>query len=414
LERLGYSDLMKAKTVTLMAGLTLLAAGALLLGAFSHKGRGRPGAAKIAKREVLAPDAAPADRVDTIDIPPQATFGELMTGAGVSAGDAAAIYAASKDVYDLATIHAGKKIDLHHDLASGALTELVYALNGDQELHVRKAGEAWAATKETIKYEVKLKSAKGTIASSLYAAGMDQGLDEGAIVALADVFQWTVDFSQDVRVGDTFSFTYEERYRDGKYVMPGDILAAEYVNAGVAHRAYHYTDASGEGGYYDENGNSLRKMFLKAPVAFKYITSGYTTGRRYVSAFNVSTGHRAIDYAAKIGTPIRATADGVVAFAGWDGPYGNKISIRHNSTYSTNYCHQSKFAVKKGQHVVQGQIIGYVGTTGFSTGPHLHYEMVKNGVKINPLKEVFPGTDPIKEGDKIAFQQVVDEWKNKL
>jgi murein DD-endopeptidase MepM/ murein hydrolase activator NlpD len=408
---------MKAWMLSLLAGSALLAAGIFLLGPFSHQARGQGKNTRVVKTEttfVPAPATVPTDRVDTIEIPPQATFSELMTDAGVSSIDATAIYTASRDVYDLTAIRAGKKIDLHHDPASGEFKELVYALNGDEELHVRKAGDVWTAVRETIDYEVKIKSAKGTLASSLYAAGMDLGLDERVVVELADVFQWTIDFAQDVRVGDTFSFSYEERYRDGIYVMPGDILVAEYRNAGVAHQAYHFKDSTGNDGYYDEKGTSLRKMFLKAPVSFKYITSGFTTGRRFVSAFNVSTGHRAIDYAAKIGTPIRATADGVVAFAGRDGPYGNKISVRHNATYTTNYCHQSRFAVKKGQHVVQGQIIGYVGTTGFSTGPHLHYEMVKNGVKINPMNEVFPGTDPIKEEDKVAFQQVIDQWKDKL
>ena len=407
---------MKARTLTVIVGLSLLGAGILLLGPFSRKAQGQQAASEQAKKAAETAPAVPPDRVDSIEIPAQATFGELLSGAGVSDADASAMYAASKDAYDLATIQAGKKIDLHYDPASGALKELVYALNGDEELHVRKDGAgAWTAARETIVYDIRIKSAKGTVASSLYAAGLDHGVDERAIVALADVFQWTVDFAQDVRTGDTFSIVYEERYRDGAYVMPGNILAAEYVNAGVAHRAYYFKDADGNDGYYDQDGTSLRKMFLKAPVAFKYITSGFTTGARYVSAFKqFNKSHMAIDYAASIGTPIRATADGVVAFAGWDGPYGNKITIRHNATYSTNYCHQSKFAVKKGQHVTQGQVIGYVGTTGYSTGPHLHYEMVKNGVKINPLKEVFPGTDPIKEEDKAAFQQVVAQWKGKL
>lgn len=406
---------MKAKSLSLLVGIALLAAGGLMLGPFSRKaegGQGTPGDAPAGQAQ--AEPEAPQGRVETVEIPAKATFSVLMEDAGVGGSVAAAIHAASQDVYDLATIRAGKTIDLVHDPVSDELTELVYQPNDEQELHVRKTAEGWVAALEDIVYDVKIKTAKGEVTSSLYAAGLAQGLDERAIIEMADVFQWTVDFAQDVRVGDSFSVIYEERYRDGKYVMPGAILAAEYVNAGTSFKAYRYVDAAGEEGYYDESGASLRKMFLKAPVAFKYITSGFTTGLRYVSAFNTSTGHRAIDYAAPIGTPIRATADGVVSFAGWAGPYGNKISIRHNGTYSTNYCHQSKFAVKKGQHVVQGQIIGYVGTTGFSTGPHLHYEMVKNGTKINPLKETFPGTDPIKDEDKAAFQQVVDRWKDKL
>lgn len=406
---------MKARTVIAVTGIALLAAGAFLVSPFSHKAQGQQKKNETVKTAPETPPEAPPDRIDSLEIPAQATFGRLLADAGVQAADTAAIYAASKDVYDLAAIHAGKTIELYYDPSTGAFKELVYALNGDEELHVRKGPGGWTAAKEAIPYDIKLRSAKGTVTSSLYAAGLDQGLDERAIVELADVFQWTVDFAQDVRAGDTFSLTYEERWHDGKYVMPGNILAAAYVSGGVTHRAFYFKDADGNDGYYDENGDSLRKMFLKAPVAFKYITSGFTTSPRYVSAFHqFNPSHRAIDYAAPIGTPIRATADGIVTFAGRDGPYGNKITIRHNGTYSTNYCHQSKFAVKKGQRVSQGQVIGYVGTTGYSTGPHLHYEMVKNGVKIDPLKEVFPGTDPVKASDKAAFRQTVAEWEDKL
>ena len=406
---------MKTKAITLMVGLFLLGAGIAVLWPSSHTAEGQqaPGDAPQAAQAPQGPQRT----VERVEITPQATFGVLMEDAGVSGADTTAIYAASQDVYDLATIRAGKTLDLYYDptgSGTGTFSELVYALNDEEELHVRKQGEAWTAGKETIAYEIKLKTVEGTVESSLYAAAMGQGIDERAVIGMADVFQWTIDFAQDVRVGDTFKFIYEERYRDGAYVMPGHVLAAEYVNDGTAYRGFRFVDSKGEEGYYDEKGTSLRKMFLKAPVAFKYITSGFTTGRRYVSAFNTSTGHRAIDYAAKAGTPIRATADGVVSFAGWDGPYGNKVSIRHNGTYSTNYCHQSKMIVKRGQHVEQGQVIGYVGSTGFSTGPHLHYEMVKNGTKINPLKETFPGTDPVPEAEKPAFEEVVKSWEGKL
>ena len=394
-----------------VAGIALIGFGGfLVLKSFESPAR----ASEIAAKRGVAGEtsAAPPDRIQHVEILPQATFSTAMLEAGVSATDTSAIYATSKDVYDLAYIRAGKTLDLHYDSKTDAFTQLVYAISTEEELYVTCEDDAWNARRVTIAYEVKLRRAEGTVESSLYEAALKGGVDERAVIAFADVFQWTVDFAQDVRVGDTFKFVYEERYRDGAYVMPGNILAAEYVNDGEAHRAYLFTDAEGEEGYYDEKGTALRKLFLKAPVAFKYITSGFTTGRRYVSAFNTSTGHRAIDYAAKVGTPIRATADGTVVFAGWDGPYGNKITIRHNGTYTTNYCHQSRFAVKKGQKVSQGQIIGYVGSTGFSTGPHLHYEMVKNGTKINPLREVFPGTDPVKPEEMSAFQETVAKWKD--
>jgi len=155
-------------------------------------------------------------------------------------------------------------------------------------------------------------------------------------------------------------------------------------------------------------------MFLKAPLSFKYISSGFTTGQRYVAAFDVSTGHRAIDYAATIGTPIRTVGDGTISFAGWNGPYGYMVKVRHNSTYSTNYAHMSKMAVRTGEKVKQGDVIGYVGSTGFSTGPHLHYEMVKNGVKINPLNEVLPPGKPIKEENKERFFNSIKEYQERI
>jgi len=357
----------------------------------------------------------PPDRIQTVIIPEGSVFSKVIIEAGVSSLDAEAVYVAAKASYDLAAVRAGRTINLAYDPSTNVLKKLVYPINDIEELQAKRTADgSWIATRESIKYEIRQKTARGKISSSLYAAGLEVGMDERAIIDLADVFQWTVDFAQDVRVDDTFSVIYEERWRDGFYVMPGRVLAAEYVNDGEKYRAFVYQNEAGIEGYYDESGGSLRKMFLKAPVAFKYITSSFTTGLRYVSAFNVSTGHRAIDYAASKGTPIRATADGTVTFAGWGGAYGNKVTIRHNGTYTTNYGHQSRIAVKKGQKVTQGQVIGYVGSTGFSTGPHLHYEMVKNGTRINPLREKFPGTDPLAESEKLNFQKTIEKYGPEL
>lgn len=358
--------------------------------------------------------APPEPVIERVTIEPNMTFGAVMKSAGVADADAAAIYAAAKPHYDLASIRAGISMIFAKDPETAELVSVVYPVSIEEELRVMRTSQGWEAKREAIAYEIRKRKAKGTVESSLYAAGLKQGVDERAVIALADVFQWTIDFAQDVRVGDTFEFLYEELWRDGRFVMPGRVLTATYTNDGHVYQAYLYTNAKGEEGYFDETGDSLRKMFLKAPVAFKYITSGYTTGLRYVSAFNTSTGHRAIDYAAKTGTPIRATAAGTVSFAGRNGPYGNMVSIRHNGTYSTNYAHQSKMAVKKGQKVEQGQIIGYVGSTGFSTGPHLHYEMVKNGVKINPLRETFPATDPVAKEELDVFKQTAAELSIEL
>src|SRR5688572_29012903 len=252
---------MKTKALTLVLGVILFAAGIAVLWPSSHSAEGQQAEETGDSGTPVA--AEPKKSVVRVDIPPQGTFGVLMEDAGVSGTDTTAIYAASKDVYDLATIRAGKAIDLVYDptsFGSGTLRELVYALKDEEELHVRKEGDAWTAVKETIAYELKIKTVEGTVESSLYAAALGQGIDERAVIAMADVFQWTIDFAQDVRVGDTFKFIYEERYRDGAYVMPGHVIAAEYVNDGTVYRGFRFIDSKGEEGYYDEKGTSLRKM----------------------------------------------------------------------------------------------------------------------------------------------------------
>jgi len=350
----------------------------------------------------------------SVEITEGSTYGILMEQAGVGGADAANIFVAAEDVYDLSSVRLGRVIDLRYDRESGKLISLVYQIDSEEKLYVDRTDDGWLAECREIEYEVRLRTVEGAIDSSLYVSALEQGLDDRAVIALTDVFQWTIDFVMDVRQGDTYRFIFEERYLDGEYVMPGQVFAAKFTNDGQPNYAFAYTTSDGKFGHFDESGESVQKMFLKAPVAFKYISSGFTTGLRYVSAFNVSTGHRAIDYAAPTGTPIRSVGDGTIVRAGWNGGYGRFVSVRHNGTYTTNYAHMSRIAVSYGQKVTQGQTIGYVGSTGFSTGPHLHYEMVKHGVKINPLREDFPSVDPVPEDELADYMKVVEEWKPQL
>jgi murein DD-endopeptidase MepM/ murein hydrolase activator NlpD len=379
----------------------------------------------------VAPPEEKKDRVSKIEIVDGATYGNLMSTSGVAYDEAMAIYGVAQPLYDLVKVRIGRFIELVYDKDTDELKELKYKIDTEDELHVRNvkyfaqnnetasgtapiADKKWTAKIEPIPYEIKIKTAGGTVSSSMYQAALDSNIDIKAIIELADAFQWTIDFAMDPRVGDTFKFVYEERFLDGEYVMPGKIFAGRYVNDGQEYYVYYFEENKDNIGFFDKDGNSVQKMFLKAPVAFKYISSPFTTGMRYIEAFNVSTGHRAVDYAAAQGTPIRAVGDGTVTSAGWRAGYGNLTSIRHNSTYSTNYGHQSKFAVKKGVKVKQGQVIGYVGSTGFSTGPHLHYEMVKNGVKVNPMLEVLPPGEPIKQENRDRFFAEVEKYKTQL
>ena len=355
-----------------------------------------------------------SDITKFIDILDGEVYSKVMEKAEIGGTVTQKIYDAAKSVYDLAKIRSGKKIELVYDGKTLELKKFIYKINTEDQLIVNIKPELQAAV-EKIPYETKIKTAHGEVKTSMYAAALENGIDERAIIDLADAFQLTIDFATDPQAGDAFSMVYEERYLNGKYVMPAQILAGRYINSGRPYEIYFFRESADNEGYFDQNGNSVQKMFLKAPVQFKYITSGFTSGLRYVSNFNVATRHRAIDYAAPTGTPIRSVGDGTVVSAGWSkAGYGNLTSIRHNGTYTTNYAHQSRIIVRRGQKVKQSQIIGYVGTTGFSTGPHLHFEMVKNGVKINPLREILPPGQKLSKDSLEKFQKEIEKYKDSL
>jgi murein DD-endopeptidase MepM/ murein hydrolase activator NlpD len=330
------------------------------------------------------------------------------------------ILEATTDIYDLTKIRVGREMKFYFDKDTDEFKEMVYPIDTEEELFINQTIEGLVAERKEIDYEVRVKTAQGTIESSLYETAVEQGTDIRAIIDLADIFAWTVDFGMGIRVGDTYKFIYEERYRNGEYVMPGRIMAARFVNDGRNIEGYYFFEGIDENeieqdGYYHPDGQSVQKLFLKNPVSFKYISSGFTTGSRYISAFNISTGHRAIDYAAAAGTPIRAVGDGQVTSAGWNSKgYGNLTKIRHNGTYSTNYAHQSKIYVRYGQYVKQGDIIGTVGSTGLSTGPHLHYEMVKFGTKVNPLTVELPSNEAVDDDKLEEFKNSIISYQQQL
>jgi murein DD-endopeptidase MepM/ murein hydrolase activator NlpD len=408
-------------TVKIILFLAFISAVAVFWSSWGRKPVATDNAKAVEVSDEKIPPIIPDKKV-LLEVKDGDTYGKLMGDAEVGSKMTAAIYDAAKDKYDLVKIRLGKFLEMVYDNDTNELKELVYKIDTEEELSVKNAKffpvasstVEWTAELRAIVYEVKLAVREGEVQSSMYQAAIDNNIDIRAIIELADAFQWSIDFAMDPRVGDKFKFVYEERFLDGQPAAPGKVLAGYYVNDGTRYEAYYFHESDENEGYFDADGNSAQKMFLKAPVAFKYISSGFTTGLRYIEAFNVSTGHRAVDYAAAVGTPIRAVGDGKILQAAWNGGYGNFVSIRHNGTYTTNYGHLSKFAVKKGASVKQGQIIGYVGSTGFSTGPHLHYEMVKNGVKINPLKEVLPPGQAVKDENKDRFKQEMSKWREML
>lgn len=368
--------------------------------------------------------SAPAvisDRLVEIEVQPEMTFSLVAETAGLDKNLVQELLTVSSEVYDLSKIRVGRTFSFFFSPDTGELKKFIYPLDSEEELWVDKnAAGGWQARREKIAYDIKLKTVAGTIENSLYESAVSQGVDIRAIIALADVFAWSIDFGMGIRQGDTYKFIFEERYREGVYVLPGQILAARFVNDGKVVEGYYFSegmDEEGEtiDGYYHPDGQSVQKIFLKNPVSYKYISSGYTSGLRYISAFDISTGHRAIDYAAASGSPVRTVGEGQVISAGWNKQgYGNFISIRHNETFSTNYAHLSKIYVRRGQWVQQSDIIGAVGSTGLSTGPHLHFEMLKYGTKINPLTVDLPSDKAVSPEKMEEFKKTVEYWQTQL
>ena len=348
------------------------------------------------------------------------TFGILAAENGMAIATRSAILASAKKVYDLAAIAAGKELIFVYDGESGVLKELDYEINKDEMLIVRNvstttAVELWEAEKVPIEYQTEVAKAKGTIENSLYETIVEQGLDERLALALAETFAWQIDFAAQIQKRDNFKVIYEKKYRDGKYDHPGKILAAEFFNNGEIFQGFYFKGQETKEGYYDENGNSVQKVFLKAPLQYKYISSGFSY-RRFNPILMTFASHRGIDYAAPAGTPAVTVGDGAVVQAGWNGYYGISVKVRHNETYSTVYGHFQSLAkgIRVGAKVKQGQIVGYVGSTGLSTGPHLHYEMHKFGSLINPFAEKIPAGEPVKEADRSGFEEVKNQYQKEM
>ena len=286
----------------------------------------------------------------------------------------------------------------------GTLLALRYLTAQGQLLRVERAGAALQASAVPAVYEARLAMRSGEIQSSLFAAADAANLPDAVTFQLADIFGGDIDFYHDLRRGDRFAAVYEMLYLDGEPVKVGRVLAAEFVNKGVSNRALYYANGEGEGGYYAPDGNSLRKAFLRSPMEFSRITSGFSAAR-FHPVLQTWRAHKGIDYAAPMGTPIRATADGKVASIGRHAGYGNFILLQHQGAYSTAYGHLSRFAagLRHGGAVHQGQVIGYVGMTGLVTGPHLHYEFRISDVQRNPLSVALPNAVPIAPQDRPAF-----------
>lgn len=333
------------------------------------------------------------------------TFAEVMNRMGVPYEEALAILASSSQVFDFTKINAGKILKLV--FVNEAFAAMEYPLNSNSVIHVKKEADTFKVAEESIPYVVETATAKGVITDSLFVAAQDAGVEDKVTLKIADIFSSDIDFATDIREGDSFSVVYEKRSLEGKDAGAGRVLAVKFVNQGTSYTAYRFNDK-----FYDEEGKSFARQFLKSPLNYAYISSGFSYKRTNPVTKQV-TPHRAIDYAADTGTPVIATADGKVSLAGTKGGLGITVEVKHGN-YLTQYAHLSSIAkgVKNGADVFQGDTIGYVGSTGISTGPHLQFAMFENGNPINPLTTEFPRGERVKDSEISSFTEIRNKFQN--
>ena len=289
----------------------------------------------------------------------------------------------------------GKAVRVQAD-DDGRLIALSYLAQGGELLAVKRVEDGFSAQSAPPGSTVRLELRAGEIRSSLFAASDAVGLPDAVTMQLAEIFSGDIDFHHDLRLGDWFTVVYEMREIDGQSAGAGRIVAAEFVNKGNIYRAFSWQGPEGSEAYYAEDGKTLRKAFMRSPLSFTRITSGFSLAR-FHPFLQTWRAHKGVDFAAPTGTPVHAAGDGKVASAGWQNGYGNAVVLQHGATYSTVYAHLSRFAtgIKPGARVAQGDVIGYVGQTGWATGPHLHYEFRLNNEQRNPMTIALPTAQPL-------------------
>jgi murein DD-endopeptidase MepM/ murein hydrolase activator NlpD len=339
-------------------------------------------------------------------IQPGETLASLLRRLGVKSEDAAGILAASRGHSGVTRFVAGHSV-MARVTSSGLLILLRYQTADKQLLSIERAGDTFQVKEEAIKPETRITMRSGTVNHSLFGATDAADVPDSIASEMAEIFSGDIDFHRDLRQGDHFSVVYETEYDGGRVLSTGRLLAAEFVNDGKTYRAIYFKDPQGREGYFTPDGKSLKHAFLKSPLPFTRITSFFTSAR-FHPILKLWRAHKGVDYAAPIGTPVRAVADAVVTFAGQQTGYGNIVVLKHQGPYSTAYGHLSAFAkgIHKGSRVSQGQVFAYTGATGWATGPHLHYEFRINNQQVNPLAVHMPMAFPLDARYRSQFASV--------
>ncbi|MBS1190688.1 MAG: metalloendopeptidase-like rane protein [Rhodocyclaceae bacterium] len=332
------------------------------------------------------------------------TVGNILSRLGVHEPEAVEFIRTSPETRAMHQQLAPGKVVVARTSENGELHNLYFPLNGkDAALAVERQGGRLTARETALRFETQVVMKSAAIHSSLFGATDAAGIPDGIATQMAEIFSGDIDFHRDLRKNDRFTVVYEMHYLSGQPARSGRILAAEFVNNGKSYRAVGF-EQGGQSTYYTPEGKSLRKAFLRSPLEFSRVTSGFAM--RFHPVLQEWRAHKGVDYGAPSGTKVRATADGVVDFAGRQGGYGNLVIIRHSGNYSTAYGHLRGFGagVKKGSRVAQGSTIGYVGQTGWATGPHLHYEFRINSQQVNPLALNLPTSIPLEPSQLARFK----------
>jgi len=365
---------------------------------------------------VQTPSEQPADasipnpELKTVDVTIEkgSSLSKIFAQLSLPSSELDQIIKLGSDAKSLTRLRTGESISLelsNEQAGDAQLQRLSYELGFDRTLHVVRTEDGkFKAEVEQHPLEYRQALGHGTIHDSFYNAATDAGMAPSVVMQLADIFGWKINFLADIQDGDSFSILYESVYKNGEQVTTGDILAASFTNNGKLYQAVRHSDSTGNTAYYTPDGKSLERGFLRYPVEFSRISSGFSHARLH-PVLNVVREHKGVDFAAPTGTPIHASADGKITFQGWKGGYGKVVMLQHDGVYSTVYGHMSRFdpSLSQGESVKQGQVIGYVGATGYATGPHLHYEFRINGQHQDPLSAKLPEAMPIAANQRARF-----------
>lgn len=364
---------------------------------------------KVAAGETTAASFWRNERVQRGD-----TVAELLRRLNIEDDAASAYLRSAAEAESFRKLSVGNEIQAE-TTATGGLIALRYLGDNGAQILIDKQNGAFRTNTLPAQLEKRLFVRTGEIKTNLYAAADAAGMPEAAANQLYELFSGDIDFHHDLRVGDKFTAVYEMTYHNGALLNTGRILSAEFINQGHAYRAIYFQKDDQHGDYYTPEGKSVRKAFLRSPIEYSRVSSGFTNSR-FHPLLNQWKAHKGVDFAAPTGTRIKTTADGVVTFIGNENGYGNLIKIKHQGRYTTVYGHLSRFAqgLHRGQRVAQGDLIGYVGMTGLASGPHLHYEFKINGQHHNPMRVELPDAQPISSSYQAAFQSMADDFVARL